>query len=53
MIPVVSLVLLTWNALEYTRITIESVRRFTKLPCELVVVDNGSEAPTVEYLRTL
>ncbi|TAM59492.1 glycosyltransferase family 2 protein [bacterium] len=53
MIPLVSLVLLTWNALEYTRITLESVRRFTKLPCELIVVDNGSEAPTVEYLRTL
>jgi len=53
MIPLVSLVLLTWNALEYTKITIESVRRFTNLPCELVIVDNGSDAPTIDYLRTL
>ncbi|TAM76063.1 glycosyltransferase family 2 protein [bacterium] len=53
MIPLVSLVLLTWNALEYTRITIESVRRFTTSPCELIIVDNGSDAPTVDYLRTL
>ncbi|HVA38750.1 MAG TPA: glycosyltransferase family 2 protein [Candidatus Dormibacteraeota bacterium] len=53
MIPLVSLVLLTWNALEYTKTTLESVRRFTQLPCELVIVDNGSEAPTVEHLRGL
>lgn len=48
-----SLVILTHNQLEYTRRCLDSVRRFTDEPHELIVVDNASSDGTVEYLRSL
>ncbi len=51
--PLVSIVVLTWNELEYTRLCLESVRRFTERPYELIIVDNGSADGTPEYLRSL
>lgn len=47
----VSIVVLTRNALEYTRQCLESVRRCTETPYEIIVVDNGSTDGTVEFLR--
>ncbi len=48
-----SIVILTFNELPHTRRCLESVRRHTARPFELVVVDNGSSDGTVEYLRSL
>lgn len=45
-----SIVLLTRNALRYTRLCLRSLRRFTPEPHELIVVDNGSTDGTPEYL---
>lgn len=47
-----SIVMLTFNQLEYTRMTIDSIRRSTKTPIELIVVDNASSDGTVEYLKS-
>jgi GT2 family glycosyltransferase/tetratricopeptide (TPR) repeat protein/2-polyprenyl-3-methyl-5-hydroxy-6-metoxy-1,4-benzoquinol methylase len=46
-----SIVILTHNQLEYTRQCVESVRRNTDHPYELVFVDNGSSDGTLDYLR--
>ncbi len=48
----ISIVILTYNQLEYTKLTIDSIRRNTKLPYELIVVDNASSDGTVEYLKS-
>lgn len=48
-----SIVLVTFNQLEYTRLCIDSVLTHTQTPFELVCVDNGSTDGTVDYLRTL
>jgi len=48
-----SIVIVTHNQLEYTRQCLDSVRRFTDEPFELIVVDNASTDGTVEYLRAL
>ncbi|MEW6663328.1 MAG: glycosyltransferase family 2 protein [Bacillota bacterium] len=48
-----SIIILTFNALPFTRECIESVRRFTNEPYELIVVDNGSSDGTAEYLQHL
>ena len=48
-----SIVILTHNQLEYTRKCLESLRRLTDEPYELIVVDNGSTDGTMEYLGTL
>jgi GT2 family glycosyltransferase/SAM-dependent methyltransferase len=45
-----SIVVLTWNQLTYTQLCLESVRKHTHLPYELIVVDNGSTDGTVEWL---
>lgn len=49
----VSIIILTWNAHEYTIKCISSIRRHTNYPHEIIFVDNGSTDGTVEYLRKL
>jgi GT2 family glycosyltransferase/2-polyprenyl-3-methyl-5-hydroxy-6-metoxy-1,4-benzoquinol methylase/glycosyltransferase involved in cell wall biosynthesis/Flp pilus assembly protein TadD len=46
-----SIVILTYNQLDYTKITIDSIRRHTKNPYEIIVIDNASSDGTVEYLE--
>ena len=47
----VSIVTLSWNALEYTQLALESIRKHTTVPYEIIVVDNGSDEVTVSWLR--
>jgi len=52
--PPVSIVMLTWNGLEYTRACLESLWAKTEhVDYHLVIVDNGSTDGTREWLRTL
>jgi|TARA_B100000959_G_scaffold184104_1_gene192395 GT2 family glycosyltransferase/2-polyprenyl-3-methyl-5-hydroxy-6-metoxy-1,4-benzoquinol methylase/Tfp pilus assembly protein PilF len=52
-LPFVSIIMLTWNALEYTKKCIDSIVRFTHYPHEIIFVDNASTDGSVEYLRDL
>ena len=47
--PVLSVVVLAWDNLDLTRRFVESVRANTDVDYELVIVDNGSEAPAARY----
>ena len=50
--PLVSIVIVTYNNLEYTKLCIESVLRNTHSPrFEVIVVDNASSDGTREYLH--
>lgn len=51
--PLTSIVLLTWNQLDYTRQCIESLFKYTHSAFELIVIDNGSTDGTLEYVRKL
>lgn len=46
-----SIVILTRNGLDDTRLCLDSLVRHTPEPHEVIVVDNGSTDGTVEYLR--
>ena len=47
-----SIIILSFNELENTRLCIESVKKFTeKSICEIIVVDNGSKDGTVQWLK--
>jgi GT2 family glycosyltransferase/capsular polysaccharide biosynthesis protein len=48
-----SIVILTCDQLEYTRLCIESIFDHTRSPFELIIVDNGSKDGTVDYLASL
>jgi GT2 family glycosyltransferase len=48
-----SIVILTHNELEYTRLCVDSLRLCTTEPYELIFVDNGSTDGTPDYLRSL
>jgi GT2 family glycosyltransferase/Flp pilus assembly protein TadD/glycosyltransferase involved in cell wall biosynthesis len=50
--PLVSMVILTCNQLEYTRKCLDSIFEHTKAPFELIIVDNGSTDGTVEFLES-
>lgn len=50
---IVSIVILTFNQLKYTRECIESIRQHTSEPHEIIFVDNGSKDGTIKWLRTL
>jgi len=50
--PPVTIVVLTWNGLAYTKKCLETLRQYTVYPdYHIVVVDNGSTDGTLEYLR--
>jgi len=49
----VSIVILTFNELDYTRKCVESIRRNTPGPHEIIFVDNGSKDGTVKWLRRI
>ncbi len=48
-----SIVILTYNELEYTKKCVESIQKYTAEPYELIFVDNGSTDGTIEYLQSL
>jgi GT2 family glycosyltransferase/Flp pilus assembly protein TadD len=49
----VSIVILTFNKLDYTKKCVESIRRHTPEHHEIIFVDNGSTAETVQWLQKL
>lgn len=49
----ISIVMLTFNRLEDTKKSIESIFEYTKLPFELIILDNNSDHNVREYLRKL
>ncbi len=49
----VSIIILTFNALEYTRKCVNSIRKNTRYPYEIIFVDNASGDGTVKYLQEL
>ncbi len=51
--PLVSLIMLTLNALEYTQKAITTILKYTDTPYEIVIIDNGSSDGTVDYLKNL
>lgn len=48
---VVSIVILTWNQLEYTKQCLESIQKYTPERHEIIFVDNGSTDGTVDWLQ--
>ncbi len=50
---IVSIVVPVHNQLNYTRLCVESIRKNTNIPYELIFVDNDSADRTAEYLRTI
>ncbi len=49
----VSVIVLTWNALEYTKLCAASLLKHTDERHEIIFVDNGSRPDTVEFLQEL
>ena len=48
-----SIIILTYNQIDYTKKCIDSILTNTTGPFELIVVDNGSNDGTVEYLESI
>lgn len=48
-----SIIVLTHNQVEYTRLCLDSIRARTASPHELIVVDNASTDGTLDYLKSL
>lgn len=46
-----SICTLTWDQLEFTRKFVESIKKHTPEPYELVIVDNGSTDGTQDYIK--
>jgi GT2 family glycosyltransferase len=49
----VSIVMLSWNAPQFTKLALDSIRAYTTGDYEVIVVDNGSNEETVQWLQTL
>jgi GT2 family glycosyltransferase len=51
--PFASIVMLSWNAPEFTEIAVRSIRARTTGRYEIIIVDNGSSVETLERVRAL
>jgi GT2 family glycosyltransferase len=51
--PFASIVMLSWNAPEYTELAIESIRARTSIKHEIIVVDNASGPETISRLKAI
>jgi len=50
----VSIIILTWNGIEYTKKCLDTLRKHTEYDnYKIIIVDNGSTDGTVEYLKSL
>jgi len=47
----VSIIIVTYNALDFVKICLDSVRRYSTMSHEILVVDNASEKPLIDYLK--
>ncbi|MBN2270691.1 MAG: glycosyltransferase family 2 protein [Sedimentisphaerales bacterium] len=45
--------IVNYKTLEFTRLALRCIRRFTKYPYQVIVVDNDSKDESVDYLRGL
>jgi glycosyltransferase involved in cell wall biosynthesis len=45
--------IVNYRTLDFTRLCLRSIRKFTRFPCEVIVVDNNSRDESLEYLRSL
>jgi GT2 family glycosyltransferase len=52
-LPLVSIVIVTFNAIEMTKMCLRSIRGNTSEPYEIIVVDNGSTDGTAQELKHL
>ena len=51
--PKVNIVMPTWNALEYTKITLSRLFESTKVPFTLTIIDNASRKETIDFLKKI
>lgn len=51
--PMVSIIILTWNQLAFTKECLASIERHTPEAHEVILVDNGSTDGTITWLRDL
>lgn len=51
----ITIVILTWNGLDYTRVCLETLKAHTLLDdsVTIIVADNGSTDGTIEYIKSL
>ena len=48
-----TIVMLSWNAPEFTEMAVASINAHTRVPFEIILIDNGSSAATVKRLQAL
>jgi GT2 family glycosyltransferase/glycosyltransferase involved in cell wall biosynthesis len=49
----ITIIIITYNQWEYTKKCVDSIKKFTKIPYKILIVDNGSTDETKEYLKKL
>jgi len=48
-----SIVMLSWNAPEFTEMAVRSIREHTRNPYEIIIIDNGSRPDTIARLQAI
>jgi len=48
-----TIAIINYKTLDFTRLCLRTIRKFTRSPYEVIVVDNGSRDASLEYLKSL
>lgn len=51
--PLVSIIIRSWNSLEFLKLCLESINLYTTIPFEMIIVDNNSSDGTKEFLKNV
>lgn len=51
--PMVTIIIRSWNSLEFLKLCLESIKLHTTIPFNLIIVDNGSTDGSKEFLKEI
>jgi GT2 family glycosyltransferase len=49
----VTIVITTWNSLEFLKFCLDALEKYTEVPYKIIILDNGSSDGTKEYIELL
>jgi glycosyltransferase involved in cell wall biosynthesis len=51
--PIITIIIRSWNSLPYLKLCLKSIKDYTDIPYEIIIVDNNSTDGTRSFLKNI